>query len=84
MENQQVGGTVHGLRLGILLLVIFAVPGTIILGGSLILTAIGLESHKALSLSGLIAVSVAALWGVIVALTGIDNRVTGRATTADD
>lgn len=71
----------RGVRLGLLLLTIVALPGVLIALGTLGLSAAGLDSHKALSMSGLIAVSIAAIWGPVIALTKLDERIAGWGRT---
>lgn len=76
----------RGARLGLLLLTIVVLPGALIAIGTFGLTAAGLDSHKALSMSGLIAVGVAAIWGPVIALAKLDERIAGwgRATPDED
>lgn len=76
----------RGARLGVLLLIIVALPGALIALGTLGLNAAGMDSHKALSMSGLVAVSIAAIWGPIIALTKLDERIAGwgRTTPEED
>lgn len=74
----------RGLRLAFLLLLILALPGALIAVGTLGLSAAGLDSHKSLSMSGLIAVSVAGIWGPVIALTRLDDRIANWKRTTPE
>lgn len=73
-----------GVRLLLLLLIIVALPGALIAIGTLGLRAAGLDSHKALSMSGLIAVGIAGIWGPVIALMRLDERIAGGRTTSEE
>lgn len=85
MSDEQSGSersaVADGGRLGLLLLLIFSLPVAVMLAGFLLLGFMGVEEARALSLSGLGAASIAAPWGVIVAIKRWDTKVTGEAAT---
>lgn len=72
----------RGVRLGLLLLTIVLLPGVLIALGTLGLSAAGLDSHKSLSMAGLFAVTIAGIWGPVIALTKLDECIACWRRTA--
>jgi uncharacterized membrane protein len=60
------------------------VPIVVVSVGFWLLLAVGVESHKALSLAGLAAVSVAGAWGLAMALLKLDLKILGRTERSDE
>lgn len=56
---------------------VVVVPIAVLVAGFFVLSVLGLGSPRALSLSGLLSVGAAGVWGAIVALTGLDRRAWG-------
>lgn len=67
-------------NIGLILLAIAPLPAAIIVLGTIGISAAGLDSHKALSLSGMVAIAVSAVWGVVLAVTKFNGRAKGNLT----